>query len=127
VKQHPIWSAELVHGFADADGLVECELWVRHHHEHFDGSGYPDGLVGEDIPWPSRMLLVADAFHVMTTDRPYQRSRTRRDALGELYAGAGTQFCPSAVNLLHARGVWVPSHPELAAPPVLVAGAPPKE
>src|SRR4051794_32118863 len=69
VRQHPVWSAHVAAGLEGAEAIVP---WVRHHHEHWDGSGYPDGLSGEAIPWPSRMLLVADAFQVMTTDRPYQ-------------------------------------------------------
>jgi HD-GYP domain-containing protein (c-di-GMP phosphodiesterase class II) len=114
VQQHPIWSAELAQGFNDLNFAVP---WVLHHHEHFDGSGYPSGLAGDDIPWPSRMMLVADAFHVMTTDRPYQRSRTRREAFDILHEQAGRQFCPIAVELLETRCDWIPADPPLSAPP----------
>jgi HD-GYP domain-containing protein (c-di-GMP phosphodiesterase class II) len=114
IKRHPIWSANVAAAFNEMEDIVP---WVRHHHEHWDGSGYPDGLKGNEIPWPSRMLLVADAFHVMTTDRPYQRSRTRREALVILSENAHTQFCPAATSLLLSRGVWIPADPPLSNPP----------
>lgn len=114
IRKHPGWSAELATGYGEADFSFD---WILHHHEHFDGSGYPDGLRGDEIPWPSRMLLVADAFQVMTSDRPYQRSRTRREALRILAECTGTQFCPVAVALLDGRTLWTPAIPPLSAPP----------
>lgn len=118
VRQHPIWSAHVTAGLQGAEAIVP---WVRHHHEHWNGSGYPDGLSGEEIPWPSRMLLVADAFQVMTTDRPYQVSRTRVQAMQVLDAQAGRQFCPTAVELLLARGLWMPPPgDELAEKPIRI-------
>lgn len=100
VQAHPIWSSEIASCIAGCEDVVP---WVRHHHEHFDGSGYPDGLSGEEIPFESRMLLVADAFHVMTSQRPYQQTRSRSGAMNVLLANSGTQFCPDAVGLLVAR------------------------
>lgn len=122
IRQHPRYSAFLVSTLDHMDDLMP---WVLHHHEHYDGSGYPDGLEADAIPWPSRMLLVADAFHVITTDRPYQRSRTRRDALAILREQSCHQFCPHAVGLLEARQIWRPSDPPLARPPVNVSGEQP--
>jgi HD-GYP domain-containing protein (c-di-GMP phosphodiesterase class II) len=119
VRMHPVWSSEIAEGF---EHLGFTMPWVRHHHEHFDGSGYPARLTSDEIPWPSRMMLVADAFHVMTTDRPYQRARTRAQALDVLHARAGSQFCPAAVALLDARQLWRPPDADdpLSQPPLLV-------
>lgn len=100
VKQHSTWSANIAAGLA---GLEHLAPWVRYHHEHFDGSGYPEGLVGDAIPFEARILLVADAFHVMTSHRPYAAARTRSQAIIELRDHAGTQFCPVAVGLLANR------------------------
>jgi HD-GYP domain-containing protein (c-di-GMP phosphodiesterase class II) len=84
-----------------AAGLPECEaVAVLHHHEHLDGSGYPLGLRGDEIPLPSRILLVADAFDAMTTGRPYRPAGAPSAALAELRRCAGTQFDPRAVEAL---------------------------
>ena len=74
--------------------------WVLHHHEHLDGSGYPHGLRGDEIPIQSRIILVADAFEAMTSDRPYRAGRPMQDALTELRRCAGTQFDPEVVDEL---------------------------
>lgn len=101
VRKHSQWGANIV---AALDELAFMAPWILHHHEHFDGSGYPDGLVGESIPFESRILLVADAFHVMTSARPYRPTPlTRSEALIELRDNMGTQFCPVAVSLLADR------------------------
>jgi diguanylate cyclase (GGDEF)-like protein/putative nucleotidyltransferase with HDIG domain len=75
---------------------------IRHHHERFDGRGYPDGLVGEDIPLGARIIHVADAFDSMLTTRVYRPARPASDALGELRRNAGSQFCPRCVGALEA-------------------------
>ena len=82
-----------------ADMPVEA-CWVRHHHERFDGGGYPDGLAGESIPLESRIILVADAFEAMTSDRPYRNAPGADFAVGELRKHAGTQFDPEVVEAL---------------------------
>jgi HD-GYP domain-containing protein (c-di-GMP phosphodiesterase class II) len=71
---------------------------VRHDHEHWDGTGYPDGLQGEEIPIGARIVLVADAYHAMVSARPYRGSLSHGEACEELCQGAGTQFDPDAVN-----------------------------
>ncbi|HZI89604.1 MAG TPA: HD-GYP domain-containing protein, partial [Candidatus Polarisedimenticolia bacterium] len=71
---------------------------VRHHHEKFDGSGYPDGLRGEEIPIEARIMAVADAFDAMTSSRPYRKPMPEEAALSELRAAAGTQFDPRVVG-----------------------------
>ncbi len=73
---------------------------VRHHHERFDGSGYPDALAETEIPVEARVVAVADAYSAMTAERPYRRSRTTAEALSELRAGAGRQHDPLVVEAL---------------------------
>jgi len=96
MKQHVLLSYEIV---ASADLPVEAE-WVRHHHERVDGHGYPDGLGGEQIPLESRIILVADAYEAMTSDRPYRRAPGQAFAIQELRRHAGTQFDPEVVEAL---------------------------
>jgi putative nucleotidyltransferase with HDIG domain len=71
---------------------------IRHHHEHFDGSGYPDGLVGDAIPLDARIIAVADAFDAMTSKRPYRSTLSGPDALAELRRASNTQFDPTIVE-----------------------------
>jgi putative nucleotidyltransferase with HDIG domain len=71
---------------------------VRHHHERWDGDGYPDGLAGEAIPIGARVVAVVDAFDAMTSDRPYRRALSRNDALSRIADGAGTQWEPRIVH-----------------------------
>ena len=72
---------------------------VRHHHERWDGGGYPDGLAGEQIPPLARILAVADTFDAMTSDRPYRKGLSWETALSEVARGAGTQFDPALAAL----------------------------
>jgi HD-GYP domain-containing protein (c-di-GMP phosphodiesterase class II) len=80
--------------------LSDAAPAIRHHHEHFDGSGYPDGLVGQAIPLGARILHVADAFDSMVTTRVYRSALSLEDALAELHRASGTQFCPACVTAL---------------------------
>ncbi|MBE2315821.1 diguanylate cyclase [Solirubrobacter sp. CPCC 204708] len=96
MKQHAVLGAEIV----ESAGLPEQARWVRHHHERIDGRGYPDGLAGEEIPLESRIILVADSFEAMTSDRPYRRAPGREFALAELRCHAGAQFDPDVVDAL---------------------------
>ena len=75
---------------------------IRAEHERWDGKGYPDGLSGEQIPLASRIILACDAYHAMTSDRPYRKAVGTQAALEELRRNAGTQFCPHTVRALLA-------------------------
>jgi len=75
---------------------------VLHHHEHLDGRGYPLGLRGEEIPLESRIILVADAFEAMTSDRPYRKGCRAEAALGEFERFAGAEFDPVCVKALRS-------------------------
>jgi hypothetical protein len=99
MKEHPVIS-EYILSQVDLHPIV---LQVaRSSHERMDGQGYPDGLEGDRIPLPARIVLVADALDALTSDRPYRSGRTISAALEELRANAGTQFCPSVVAALEA-------------------------
>jgi diguanylate cyclase (GGDEF)-like protein/putative nucleotidyltransferase with HDIG domain len=95
VKTHSVIGAEFVNR---VDGLSLIALWIKHSHEHWDGSGYPDRLAGDQIPLASRILLVADAFDAMTSDRPYRSALSHEPALAELRRNAGRQFDPRCVT-----------------------------
>ncbi len=82
--------------------LADAVPAIRHHHERFDGGGYPEGLVGDDIPLGARIIHVADAFDSMLTTRVYRPARPVEQALAELRAHAGSQFCPRCVVALEA-------------------------
>jgi putative nucleotidyltransferase with HDIG domain len=97
MKEHPIIS-EYILSEVDLPPIV-LQI-ARHSHERMDGAGYPDGLVGEDIPLPARIVLVADAFDAITSDRPYRAQRHALAALEEVRAHTGTQFCPRVVRAL---------------------------
>ena len=91
---HVEWGAELLRHLPECETIAQI---VRHHHERYDGGGYPDGLKGQQIPLASRIITVCDAYGAMISDRPYRRALPRRDALNELRDGAGEQFDPAAV------------------------------
>src|SRR3954447_25558596 len=97
VERHAAAGGEMV---ARIDGLGDIAPWVRHSHEHVDGSGYPDGLAGAEIPLEARILSVADAFDAMTSERPYSAALPVDEALAELRRCAGTQFDAGCVELL---------------------------
>jgi diguanylate cyclase (GGDEF)-like protein len=94
VKRHLVRGAEML---GQIEGLEPIAPWLRHAHENFDGSGYPDGLEGEQIPLASRMLRVVTAFNAMTSDRPYRAAMTEEAALEQLRRNAGGQFDPRCV------------------------------
>lgn len=81
-------------------GMAEIGIWIRHHHERWDGEGYPDGLAGERIPLPSRILGVADAMDAMTTARAYREALSLEQATEELLTEAGRQFDPQIAECL---------------------------
>jgi putative nucleotidyltransferase with HDIG domain len=95
VKRHPVESARIIEGV----DLFRDQLdGVRHHHERYDGHGYPDGLHGEEIPLDARIIAVADAFDAMTTNRAYRLPVERLEAFARIARGAGTQFDPVVVS-----------------------------
>ena len=97
MKQHPVIGERIV---ARIPGLESVAQAIRHEHERWDGKGYPDGLKGDSIPLASRIVLVCDAFHAMTSDRPYREAMPVEDARAELVRHAGTQFDPVIVGAL---------------------------
>ena len=88
------------HSLLEGLGIEPVDSWVLHHHEHWDGSGYPDGLAGEAIPLGSRVILVADAYDAMTSDRTYRTASTATQALAEIRRRAGAQVDPAGVSAL---------------------------
>ena len=97
MRKHPILS-EYILAEVDLPPIVrEIARWS---HERVDGKGYPDGLDGNEIPLPARIVLVADALDAMTSDRPYRAARHLEAAMDELRTGAGTQFCPTVIAAL---------------------------
>jgi len=96
VQTHPELGERII---APIDRLQEVRPIVRHCHERWDGQGYPDGVAGEDIPLEARIIFVCDAYHAMTTDRPYRRRLSHPEALRRLAQGAGSQFDPSVVEV----------------------------
>ncbi len=96
MRNHPIIGAQIVAPIAFLSDTVEL---IRHHHEWFDGTGYPGGLAGEAIPLGARIFAVADSFDAMTSDRPYRGSIGVEPALAELRGGSGSQFDPEVVRV----------------------------
>ncbi len=107
MRQHPVIGAEIMR---PVELLAEAAEIVHHHHEHYDGSGYPDGLGGDQIPIGSRIVLVADAFNAMTTDRPYRKARPKNEALQVLKKHSGKQFDPRVVGALESIVDLVETH-----------------
>jgi diguanylate cyclase (GGDEF)-like protein/PAS domain S-box-containing protein len=100
IKEHPPLGSMMI--ISEVEALQQLVPIVRHHHERFDGKGYPDGLAGEDIPLEARILAVVDAFDAMTHERSYRKAMSREEALVEIERGAGTQFDPAVVEVFLA-------------------------
>jgi len=98
MRRHPIYGASILEPSAALRPLVPI---VLHHHENFDGSGYPEGLKGEDIPIGSRIMIVADAYEAMTSDRIYRKAIGHESAMEQLNKYKGGQFDPRIVRALH--------------------------
>ncbi len=96
MQMHPELGERII---APIDRLQPVRPIVRSCHEHWDGSGYPDRKVAEEIPLESRIILVCDAYHAMTTDRPYRKRLSANEAFRRLRAAAGTQFDPVVVEV----------------------------
>lgn len=101
IRQHPLTGAEMI---KDIPYLARAIPVVRHHHERWDGLGYPDGLAGEDIPLAARVVAVADCFDAMTTNRPYNLARSLQDAYADILQGSGTKYDPAVVEAF--RRAW---------------------
>ncbi|GAV22385.1 HD domain-containing phosphohydrolase [Carboxydothermus pertinax] len=96
LKQHPVFGVELIQPLKIYDKYLP---YILHHHERYDGKGYPAGLKGEEIPLGVRILTLADSFDAMTTDRPYKKGKTLLEAVEELRRCAGTQFDPELTEV----------------------------
>jgi putative nucleotidyltransferase with HDIG domain len=103
MKKHPIRSAELVGMLSSLKDLVAP---VRHHHENFDGTGYPDGLSGVSIPLASRIIMFADTLDAITTDRPYRKALGMEEARSEFLKFRGKQFDPQICDRVVSADVW---------------------
>jgi putative nucleotidyltransferase with HDIG domain len=97
VKRHSDVGARMIEPIEVLSGAVPV---VRHHHEHFDGTGYPDGLEGDEIPLAARIVAAVDAYDVMLRGRPYRQSHTQAEALEELSREAGLKFDRQVVEAL---------------------------
>lgn len=97
MELHPVKSAELVSRVTQLSDIVPA---VRHHHENFDGTGYPDRLAGSEIPLGSRIIMFADTIDAMTTDRPYRKALSAEVVRAELLKHRGTQFDPTICDIL---------------------------
>jgi HD-GYP domain-containing protein (c-di-GMP phosphodiesterase class II) len=95
IKKHPVIGENILKPLP----ILETErLIIRHHHERWDGRGYPDGLQGADIPFLSRILTVVDAFDAMTNNRPYRKAMEIEEAVSELKKNINCQFDEEIVN-----------------------------
>jgi two-component system, cell cycle response regulator len=117
VRKHTMIGERII---AAGEGLAEVAKIVRSTHERWDGTGYPDGLVGEQIPLEARLIAICDAYDAMTASRPYQPARTAHDASEELRRSAGSQFDPDLARLFIDHVL-----PALAASPARVGAADP--
>ena len=97
MKEHPAIGERILSGVIGFERVAHA---IRHCHERWDGMGYPDGLIGEQIPLASRVVLVCDAFHAMTSDRPYREAMSEDAARAELLRNVGTQFDPAIVTAM---------------------------
>jgi putative two-component system response regulator len=113
VRRHPVTGAEML---KDVPFLADCIPAVRHHHERWNGSGYPDGLAGRDIPEGGRLLAIADALDRMVTERPFAPARSLEAACAEIFELAGRYYDPQMVAELEAAfqdgqlpAIWQPA------------------
>lgn len=100
MEEHPLMGAAITAAVTDYDTVVEL---VRHHHERFDGEGYPGRLKAGEVSLPTRLFTLADAYSAMTTDRPYRKGLTAERAIQEILNGRGTQFDPDLAEAFIRR------------------------
>jgi len=96
IKQHSKKSIELLSPLKLSPNIL---AYIQHHHEHFDGTGYPDGLVGEEIPLGARIIAISDAYDSMTSNRPYRKPLSNEEAKNELIKYSGKQFDPNLISI----------------------------
>ncbi|MDI6813149.1 MAG: HD-GYP domain-containing protein [Desulfitobacteriaceae bacterium] len=96
IREHPVIGENII---KKINFLFDISTVVRHHHERYDGLGYPDGLIGGEIPLEARIIAIADTYDAMTSDRSYRKGKTPREAVQELRRVAGTQLDPELVNV----------------------------
>jgi HD-GYP domain-containing protein (c-di-GMP phosphodiesterase class II) len=107
MRAHPVKSAEIVQPLSDVPFFKAIIPGIRHHHERYDGKGYPDGVWGDSIPLIARIILIADTFDAMTTTRPYRKGMDKSIAYKELQLFAGRQFDHQLVKVfLQAHPTW---------------------
>lgn len=104
MQEHPVDGANLVSTISRLHALVPA---VRHHHENWDGSGYPDKIAGEAIPLASRIIMFADTIDAMTSERPYRGALTESEVRAEIVRGRGRQFDPMIADRLLSAGIWL--------------------
>ena len=97
MREHPVIGERILRAIPGMGGVARI---VRHEHERFDGGGYPDGLAGHEIPIGSRIILACDAYHAMTSDRPYRKAMPHAEAIRELSASAGHAVRPRGHRVL---------------------------
>jgi putative nucleotidyltransferase with HDIG domain len=127
MKKHPVRSAELVAMLSSLQDIVAA---VRHHHENWDGTGYPDAVQGEAIPFASRVIMFADTLDAITTDRPYRKALDVEEARREFVKFRGKQFDPTLCDVVISAEVWaelyqsvIAGHQEYASSEEGVGGA----
>jgi HD-GYP domain-containing protein (c-di-GMP phosphodiesterase class II) len=123
IQEHPADGADLVATMTRLRDLVPS---VRHHHENWDGTGYPDKIAGETIPLAARIIRFADTIDAMTTERPYRRPLTEAQVRAEVLRCRGTQFDPGIADRLLASPQWptlfAPASNDRAIGPMTVVG-----
>ena len=97
MQEHPVLGTAILQPIKE---LEEAILGVKYHHERYDGSGYPEGLKGSQIPLIASIISAADSFDAMTTDRPYRHRLSREEAIKEITQASGKQFDPQVVSAL---------------------------
>lgn len=104
MKKHPLHSVQILEQIKPFEKITR---WVQHEHERYDGLGYPDGIKGDEIPMPSRIIAVADAYDAMTSDRHYRKRMSEAKAVERIFQTSGTQFDPQVVKAFleaHRKG-----------------------
>jgi putative nucleotidyltransferase with HDIG domain len=111
IQDHPVFGERILR----SAGVAEILPWIRHHHERWDGSGYPDGIQAEEIPIEARIIAIADAYEAMTSGRPYQPTLSHHAALRHIELEAGSHFDPSLssafVKIMWDEGRATPVYP----------------